>query len=88
MTELKAIIRNETGVHARPAALIVQKASLFKSKIMIKYGERTVDAKSILWIMSLGLIKGSEIVISANGVDEVEAAEALKNLIDSKFSSD
>ena len=78
-------ITNATGIHARPASLFVQKASSFKSKIQIKAKGKTVDAKSILMIMSMGLVKGTEITLVADGPDEQQAVNELKALVDAKF---
>ena len=88
MTEATATIENKTGIHARPASQFVQKASSFKSKVQIKAKGKTVDAKSILMIMSMGLVKGTEITIVADGPDEAEAVKALKDLVDAKFGED
>ena len=88
MTEATATIENKTGIHARPASQFVQKASSFKSKVQIKAKGKTVDAKSILMIMSMGLVKGTEVTIVAEGADEKEAVAALKQMIDDKFGED
>ena len=85
MTEATTTIENKTGIHARPASVFVQKASSFKSKVQLKAKGKTVDAKSILMIMAMGLVKGTEITICADGVDAQEAVKALKELVDSKF---
>ena len=83
--EATTTIENVVGIHARPASIMVQEASKFKSRIHIKAKGRTVDAKSVLMIMSMGLTKGTEITIMADGEDAKEAVEALKELVDSKF---
>ncbi len=88
MTEATTTIENKTGIHARPASLFVQTASKFKSKVQIKAKGKTVDAKSILMIMSMGLVKGTEITISADGEDEAEAVKTLKDLVDAKFNEE
>ena len=88
MTEATTTIENKTGIHARPASLFVQTASKFKSKVQIKAKGKTVDAKSILMIMSMGLVKGTEITISADGEDEAEAVQTLKELVDAKFNEE
>ena len=88
MTEATTTIENKTGIHARPASVFVQKASSFKSKVQLKAKGKTVDAKSILLIMSMGLVKGTEITICADGPDEAEAVKALKDLVDAKFGED
>ena len=88
MTEATTTIENKTGIHARPASLFVQTASKFKSKVQIKAKGKTVDAKSILMIMSMGLVKGTEITISADGPDEADAVKTLKELVDAKFNEE
>ena len=88
MTEATTTIENKTGIHARPASVFVQKASSFKSKIQLKAKGKTVDAKSILMIMSMGLVKGTEITICADGPDEADAVAALKKLVDDKFGEE
>ena len=88
MTEATATIENKTGIHARPASQFVQKASSFKSKVQLKAKGKTVDAKSILMIMSMGLVKGTEVTIVADGPDEKDAVAALKQMIDDKFGED
>ena len=88
MTEATTTIENKTGIHARPASVFVQKASSFKSKVQLKAKGKTVDAKSILMIMSMGLVKGTEITICADGPDEADAVSTLKALVDSKFGEE
>ena len=88
MTEATTTIENKTGIHARPASLFVQTASKFKSKVQIKAKGKTVDAKSMLMIMSMGLVKGTEITISADGPDEADAVQTLKDLVDAKFNEE
>ncbi|MBQ7631068.1 MAG: HPr family phosphocarrier protein [Selenomonadaceae bacterium] len=88
MTEATTTIENKTGIHARPASVFVQTASKFKSKVQIKAKGKTVDAKSILMIMSMGLTKGTEITLSADGPDEADAVATLKKLVDDKFGEE
>ena len=88
MTEATTTIDNKTGIHARPASVFVQKASSFKSKVQLKAKGKTVDAKSILMIMSMGLVKGTEVTIVADGPDEADAVAQLKAMIDSKFGEE
>ena len=88
MTEATMTIENKTGIHARPASIFVQTASKFKSKVQIKAKGKTVDAKSILMIMSMGLVKGTEITVIADGPDEADAVSALKKLVDEKFGEE
>ena len=88
MTQKTITIENKTGIHARPASIFVQTATKFKSKIQLQAKGKTIDAKSILMIMSMGLVKGTEDTIIADGPDEAEAVKALKDLIDSKFGEE
>lgn len=74
-------ITNSSGLHARPASLWVQMASRYKSSIQIKSDEAEVNGKSILGILSLGLIGGSKFELIVDGEDEQEAAENLETLI-------
>ncbi len=83
--EQKVIIMNETGIHARPASMFVQAAAKFKSKITVTAKGKTVDAKSILMIMGMGLTKGTELTIKAEGADAEDAVKALVELVESKF---
>ena len=79
-------INNEVGLHARPATYFIRKANEFKSGIWVEKDERRVNAKSLLGVLSLGIVKGTPIKIIADGADEVEAIETLANLILSDFS--
>ena len=73
----------ETGIHARPATLLVQAASKFNSDINLEYKGKSVNLKSIMGVMSLGVGQGSDVVITAEGDDEEEAiqtiADTMKN---------
>lgn len=86
MAAKEVTIINETGLHARPAQLFVQKASEFASAIKVKKeGGATGDAKSILGLMSLGLTKGSKITIEASGDDAEQAVTTLAELVQKGF---
>ncbi len=84
--EATTTIENRFGWHARPCSLFVQKAQSLKSRIMIKANGRAVDGKSILMVMSMGLVKGTEITIVAIGANAEDAEEDVKTLI--KFVDD
>lgn len=86
--EATVVIANKAGIHARPASILVQAATKFKSKIKLTAKGKTVDAKSILMIMSMGLAKGTEVVISAEGEDAEEAVKSLVELVESKFGEE
>ena len=79
-------VNNQVGLHARPATFFIQKANEFKSSIWIEKDERRINAKSLLGVLSLGIIKGMTMDIAADGPDEQEAVEALEQLINSNFS--
>ncbi len=78
-------INNQVGLHARPATFFIQKANEFKSSIWIEKDDRRVNAKSLLGVLSLGIVKGTAVNIVADGVDENEAIATLSALIDSDF---
>lgn len=82
----EVVINNQVGLHARPATFFIQKANEFKSSIWIEKDERRVNAKSLLGVLSLGIVKGTAINIIADGVDENEAIQTLSDLISSDFS--
>jgi phosphocarrier protein HPr len=67
----------ETGIHARPATMLVQAASKFDSEIHLEYKEKKVNLKSIMGVMSLGIGQGAEIAIIAEGSDEQDALNTL-----------
>lgn len=67
----------ETGIHARPATLLVQTASKFSSDINLEYKGKSVNLKSIMGVMSLGVGQGADVVISAEGADEADAINAI-----------
>ena len=79
------IVNNAVGLHARPATFFIQKANEFKSTMMVEKDERKVNAKSLLGVLSLGITKGTSILITAEGPDEEEAVNALCDLIASNF---
>lgn len=88
MTSQTVMIRNQTGIHARPASLFINTASAFKSEITVTKNGKSGSAKSLMSILALGLTKGSEIIISADGEDEKEAVAALAKLVESKFGEE
>lgn len=82
------MVQNQVGLHARPATFFIQKANEFKSSIWIEKEERRVNAKSLLGILSLGIVGGTQIRVIADGVDEQEAVEGLVELVESGFSEE
>lgn len=83
--EVALKIENKAGLHARPAALFAQKASTFKSNIMILKDEKSVNAKSIIGIMGLGVKAGESLLLKIEGPDAEEAATTLRNLVTNNF---
>ena len=74
-------IVNEVGLHARPATFFIQKANTFKSSIWIEKEDRRVNAKSLLGVLSMGIIKGTVVTLIADGEDETTALDGLEKLI-------
>ena len=79
-------VQNHVGLHARPATFFIQKANEFKSSIWVEKEERRVNAKSLLGVLSLGIVGGTNIKVIADGADEQQAVEALVKLVASGFS--
>jgi phosphocarrier protein len=88
MLQNTVVVQNQVGLHARPATFFIQKANEFKSSIWIEKEDRRVNAKSLLGILSLGIVGGTTIKIIADGVDEEAAVKGLVDLVDSGFSED
>ena len=88
VVEKVVYIQNKLGLHARPAALLVQEASRFKSKIELEVDSTRVNGKSIMGVMMLAAAHGSKVTISATGDDAEAAVEKIKALIDSKFDEE
>ncbi len=86
MINREVTINNQVGLHARPATFFIQKANEFKSVIWIEKEDRRVNAKSLLGVLSLGIVKGTTVNIIADGADEEEAVETLTDLIDKEFA--
>ena len=81
-------ILNNSGFHARPAGLFVKTASRFRSVIKVVSGKQTANGKSILSLMLLGAMPGTEITIEARGEDEAEALNALAELVTGRFGEE
>ena len=79
-------VHNQVGLHARPATFFIQKANEFKSSIWVEKEERRVNAKSLLGVLSLGIVGGTNIKIIADGTDEQQAVEGLVKLVESGFA--
>lgn len=85
MVTKSVIITNKVGLHARPATFFIQKANDFRCSIWVEKEDRKVNAKSLLGVLSLGIVCGTEISIIADGIDEAQAVETLAELVNSKF---
>ena len=86
MISKEIIIMNNVGLHARPATYFIQKANTYKSSIWVECGERRANAKSLLGVLSLGISKGSKVLLIADGSDEADALEGLSNLVLTGFN--
>lgn len=86
MTQTTVTIRNRAGIHARPSALLAQKAMRFSSRIWLEKAGDRINAKSIMGILTLGACFGTPIVILAEGSDEAKAVDALRVLFDTGFN--
>ncbi len=80
------VVQNQVGLHARPATFFIQKANEFKASIWVEKEERRVNAKSLLGVLSLGIVGNTSIRIIADGADEEAAVLALIKLVESGFA--
>ncbi len=85
MPEITLTVRHNVGLHARPAALFVQTAKQFASDVKVAHGEREVNAKSILSVLTLGAEQGAVITIRTEGNDADQALAALEALVEDNF---
>ena len=85
MVSRSVTIQNNVGLHARPATFFIQKANSYKSSIWVEKEDCRVNAKSLLGVLSLGIVKGTTITLIADGNDENEAVTGLADLIDGGF---
>ena len=88
MVQKNTKVKNRAGLHARPAAMIVQTASQFESTIFIEKGTEKINAKSIMGILTMGAGYDAEVVISAEGADEQGALDALFTLFENRFEEE
>ena len=82
----EVFVKNQVGLHARPATFFIQKANEFKSSVWVEKDERRVNAKSLLGVLSLGIVGGTTIRIMADGSDEEQAVDGLVKLVESGFA--
>jgi len=85
MISLNVTIQNSVGLHARPATFFVQKANSYKSSIWVERDDCRVNAKSLLGVLSLGIVKGMTVTLIADGADEAQAVEGLSNLVNNEI---
>ncbi len=85
MISREVTIQNNVGLHARPATFFIQKANSYKASIWVEKEDRRVNAKSLLGVLSLGIVKGMTVTLIADGADEVEALDGLSELIATGF---
>ena len=88
MVKEKIILKNETGLHARPASELAKLAASFKSTVKLNVNDKTVDAKSILGIMAAGIKYNTEIEIECDGEDEEKALEEIINGFNNNFNEE
>ena len=81
MLQIEVVVQNETGLHARPASLLVQKANEFESTITLTVDEKHANAKSILSVLGLGATKGKNLIVIADGKDEELAIKEMVKLL-------
>lgn len=86
MISRNVTIQNNVGLHARPATFFIQKANSYNSSIWVEKEDRRVNAKSLLGVLSLGIVKGMTITLIADGADEEEALAGLTDLVESGFN--
>ena len=87
MTLIKKQVKvaNETGLHARPASIFVEKANEYQAEVKLIKESQAANAKSIMGIMSLGVNQDTEVTIQAEGEDAEEAVESLVTLVENNF---
>ena len=82
MISKEVLVKNSTGLHARPATLLVKKASSFKSDISLEFNGKKANVKSLIGVLSLGVSKDAPVKVTASGDDETLAAEEIAKLIE------
>jgi len=88
LSEIQLVIRNQLGLHARACALFVKAASKFKSEILVSRDDLEVNGKSIMGVMMLAAEEGATILVKADGPDEAEALQIIRELVDGKFGGE
>lgn len=88
MIQKKVVVSNRLGLHTRPCSLLVKAANQYKSDFLIKKDNREINGKSILNLMTLVAVQGTELELIANGEDEQQLLGAIENLFVSNFDED
>ncbi len=88
MVEKTLIVQNRAGIHARPAALIAQTANKFSCEVILEKDTTTVNAKSIMGVITMAAGYNTSMTLKCEGSDEVQAADAIVNLFESKFDEE
>jgi len=87
MKSISVIVKNETGLHSRPADVFVRTSKLYQSTIEVAKGEKKANAKNIIKLILINVCENDQITISADGPDEDEALNDLKILVESNFTT-
>lgn len=85
MIEKKVTVQGDSGIHARPASMLVKTATKFASEVYVIRDETEANLKSIMNVLAMGITGGTEVAIRADGDDEAEAVDAIVNLFESNF---
>lgn len=85
MKQFAYTVKDENGIHARPAGLLVKEAQKFSSEISVESNGKTASLKKLFALMGLGVKQGGEIIVTAEGADETEAAAALEEFLQKNF---
>ncbi|MCI5523787.1 MAG: HPr family phosphocarrier protein [Treponema sp.] len=88
MVEKLLTVRNRAGIHARPAALIAQTANKFESEVILERDTTTVNAKSIMGVITMAAGYNTTLTLKTEGSDEKAAADAIFNLFESRFEEE
>ena len=85
MKTFQYVVKDELGIHARPAGVLAKEAKNYSSKIEIKAGEKAAEATRIMAVMALGVKKGQSVTITAEGADEADAIAAMKKFFEEQL---
>lgn len=85
METFQYVVKDELGIHARPAGVLAKEAKNFSSKIEIKTGDKTAEATRIMAVMALGVKKGQSVTVTADGADEADAIAAMKKFFEEQL---